>query len=87
MTATATLSNGNGKMADVLDVPLVRPTTVETTALGAAYLAGLAVGYWNGVEEVRDRWQAERRFVPQMPAALRESLRRGWAEAVRRTRS
>ncbi|MBN8625906.1 MAG: glycerol kinase GlpK [Planctomycetes bacterium] len=73
--------------ADVLDVPLVRPTTVETTALGAAYLAGLAVGYWNGVDEVRDRWQAERRFVPQMPAARRESLRQGWADAVRRTRS
>lgn len=73
--------------ADVLDVPLVRPTTVETTALGAAYLAGLAVGYWNSIDEVRDRWQAERRFTPQMPAEERESLRRGWAEAVRRTRS
>jgi glycerol kinase len=73
--------------ADVLDVPLVRPTTVETTALGAAYLAGLAVGYWNDVDEVRDRWQAERRFIPQMPATQRESLRRGWADAVRRTRS
>ncbi|MGC3966464.1 MAG: glycerol kinase [Pirellulales bacterium] len=83
-------SVNNGLMqfqADLLDVPLVRPTTTETTALGAAYLAGLAVGYWESFDDVRNRWQAQRRFEPRMETAQRETLRRGWADAVRRTRS
>ncbi len=73
--------------ADVLNVPLVRPATTETTALGAAYLAGLAVGYWHGPEDVRNQWQAQRRFTPAIEEAARAKLRAGWADAVRRTRS
>ena len=55
--------------ADLLGVPVVRPAVTETTALGAAYLAGLAVGFWGSEEEIARQWQAERRFEPSMPAA------------------
>src|SRR5436309_9191363 len=71
--------------ADILDVPVVRPVVAETTALGAAYLAGLAVGYWSGQEEIARNWTAERRFEPNMSAEERARLYDGWAEAVRRT--
>ena len=73
--------------ADILGRPLVRPVDVETTALGAAYLAGLAVGYWRGVAEVESFWRAERRFQPDMPADLREQLYAGWKAAVVRCRT
>ena len=53
--------------ADLLGVPVVRPAVTETTALGAAYLAGLAVGYWSSVDEITGQWQVDRRFEPAMP--------------------
>ncbi|MEP7367640.1 MAG: glycerol kinase GlpK [Acidobacteriota bacterium] len=73
--------------ADILGRPIVRPADIETTALGAAYLAGLAVGFWSGTDEVEQFWRAERIFEPTMPAGVREHLYEGWKEAVRRCRS
>ncbi len=70
--------------ADVLGAPVVRPVVRETTALGAAYLAGLAVGYWASREEITANWQAERRFHPAMEASRREELFAGWRRAVAR---
>jgi glycerol kinase len=72
--------------ADVLQVPVVRPRVIETTALGAAYLAGLAVGFWKSKEEVAAAWQVERRFTPNMPAAQAAHRRGRWAEALKRAR-
>jgi len=72
--------------ADILDRPVVRPTDVETTALGAAYLAGIAEGVFSGVEEVESFWRVERRFEPAMPQSERERLLAGWTEAVGRSR-
>ena len=72
--------------ADILGKPIVRPVDVETTALGAAYLAGLATGFWKNVEEVESFWRAERRFEPQMPLNEREHLYTGWRSAVARCR-
>ena len=68
--------------SDMLGVPVVRPVVTETTALGAAYLAGLAVGYWKDRSEIAERWQAERAFTPQMPASQAEALYSGWHKAV-----
>jgi len=73
--------------SDLLGVPLVRPATTETTALGAAYLAGLAVGYWDGLDDVAANWQADRRFAPRLEETERGRLIAGWQDAVRRTRS
>ena len=73
--------------ADQLGVPLVRPATTETTALGAAYLAGLAVGYWTDLADVSRNWQAARTFEPNAPPSRREAAYRGWQDAVARTRS
>jgi glycerol kinase len=70
--------------ADVLSTPVVRPVVKETTALGAAYLAGLAVGYWTSREEIARNWAADRRFVPQLDPARREELFAGWRRAVAR---
>jgi glycerol kinase len=70
--------------ADILGRPIVRPVDVETTALGAAYLAGLATGFWKSVEEVEGFWRAERTFEPAMPKARREELYAGWKSAVAR---
>jgi glycerol kinase len=72
--------------ADVLGVPVVRPRVTETTALGAAYLAGLAVDYWSGTEEIAAQWGVDRRFEPQMAASQREKLLGGWRKAVERSR-
>jgi len=72
--------------ADVLGVPVQRPVVAETTALGAAYLAGLAVGFWDGLEDVRRNWALERAFAPRLEAAERERLYRGWTKAVGRAR-
>jgi glycerol kinase len=72
--------------ADILGVPVVRPKSLETTALGAAYLAGLTVNLWTSREEVARQWQAERRFEPRLPAATRESLMGRWRQAVARAR-
>ncbi|HEX2824807.1 MAG TPA: glycerol kinase GlpK [Burkholderiales bacterium] len=73
--------------ADVLGVPVVRPRVAETTALGAAYLAGLAVGYWNAAEEIDTQWQAERVFEPRMSRNEAESRMRHWARAVERSKN
>jgi glycerol kinase len=72
--------------ADLLQVPVVRPKVVETTALGAAYLAGLAVGFWRDCADVRHAWQADRTFAPKMSAAEVGYRRSRWAEALERSR-
>ena len=71
--------------ADVLNVPVVRPAVAETTALGAAYAAGLAVGYWRDVDELRCNWSVTARWLPRMPEAQRERLYRSWKKAVERS--
>ena len=70
--------------ADLLGVSVVRPVVTETTALGAAYLAGLGVGYWKNLAEIATQWQAERTFKPSMKSAKRQSLTRGWSRALAR---
>ncbi len=72
--------------ADLLGVPVVRPRISETTALGAAYLAGLAVGYWRDREEIASHWEAERVFVPAMPGAEAAALRGQWQRALERAK-
>jgi glycerol kinase len=72
--------------ADILGRTVVRPACLETTALGAAYLAGLAVGFWKDREEVTRNWREERRFEPQMAAGKREELYAGWLRAVERAK-
>ncbi len=71
--------------ADILDVPVVRPKVAETTALGAAYAAGLAVGYWTSLEELRQNWQVDRTWQPRMGDEQRTKLYRGWCKAVERS--
>ncbi len=71
--------------ADLLGVPVVRPKVLETTALGAAYLAGLTVNLWKSREEIAAQWQAEKRFEPQMEAGRRQELMARWREAVGRS--
>jgi glycerol kinase len=73
-------------LADILDVTVERPVVTETTALGAAYLAGLAVGLYPSLESLSDVWRCERRFEPKMPTAARTRLYVGWQDAVRRSR-
>lgn len=70
--------------ADILNRRVVRPVVKETTALGAAYLAGLAVDYWESLEEIKELWKAERVFEPRMDEETRERLYNGWKEAVKR---
>ena len=69
--------------SDLLGSELVRPQCIETTGLGAAYLAGLAVGYWKDRDEIRENWKAERDFAPEMPEEERKKLIKGWKRAVR----
>ena len=71
--------------SDVLGVPVVRPVVAETTALGAAYAAGLAVGFWSQLAELRDNWAVDFTWEPKMPIALREQKYRFWKKAVSRT--
>ncbi|MBI5347933.1 MAG: glycerol kinase GlpK, partial [Chloroflexi bacterium] len=71
--------------SDVLGVPVIRPTVAETTALGAAYAAGLAVGFWNRVDDLRANWGKDKEWTPTMPAKKREMLYKGWKKAVTRT--
>jgi len=71
--------------ADVLGVPVIRPTLTETTALGAAYAAGLAVGFWDRVEDLYANWGKDKEWVPTMEVALREQHYRKWKKAVTRT--
>jgi glycerol kinase len=70
----------------VLGIPVVRPRITETTALGAAYLAGLATGVWSGADELSALWRIDRRFEPRLGPDERETLYRGWEEAVARVR-
>jgi glycerol kinase len=72
--------------ADILGKPVVRPANRETTAAGAAYLAGLATGFWSGTDELERFWKADRIFEPTMPAERREELFAGWKKAVERAR-
>lgn len=72
--------------ADILNVPVVRPEVTETTALGAAYLAGLGVGYWSTQEEIATQWHVQRRFEPQMPAELRSRRLAIWHQAIERSK-
>src|SRR3954465_6630347 len=70
--------------ADLLGVPVVRPKVAETTALGAAYLAGLAVGFWKSQAEISKQWQVDRRFTPEMKPAARRKAAAGWKRALTR---
>lgn len=72
--------------ADVLGVPVVRPRVAETTALGAAYLAGLGVGFWKDQREIAAQWQADRQFVPAAKASVRKKLLAGWNKALHRAK-
>ena len=71
--------------ADILDVPVIRPKVAETTALGAAYAAGLAVGFWKDYDELRLNWGKDKEWKPSMPAEKRNKLYTGWKKAVTRT--
>ena len=73
--------------SDILGVPVERPVINETTALGAAYLAGLAVGFWESRDQVRENYRVDRLFTPNMDEARREELYRGWKRAVEAARS
>jgi len=72
--------------ADVAGIPVIRPKVAETTSLGAAYAAGLAVGYWENLEELRQYWQEDKRWEPQWDEARRERAYRGWLRAVERAK-
>ena len=72
--------------ADMLDLPVDRPKNVETTALGAAYLAGLAVGVWNSVDEISENRESDRLFIPKMDAARRDEMYHNWKRAVERAK-
>ena len=71
--------------ADILGVPVVRPVVAETTALGAAYAAGLAVGFWGNLDDLRANWQIDRTWEPKMAMDTRADLYKGWKKAVTRT--
>ncbi len=71
--------------SDILGVPVVRPQVAETTALGAAYAAGLAVGFWDNLEDLRQNWLIDETWEPDMDAGTREQLHNGWLKAVRRS--
>ena len=66
-------------------MPVVRPVVAETTALGAAYAAGMAVGFWGGEQDVRDNWAEDKRWEPKMDAEKRDALYKEWKKAVTRT--
>ena len=72
--------------ADILNVPVIRPQVAETTALGAAYLAGLATGFWKDIDELKQQWQLEHQFESQMSIEKASSLKRKWANAVERAK-
>ncbi|WP_322793103.1 FGGY-family carbohydrate kinase, partial [Bellilinea sp.] len=71
--------------ADILGVPVIRPKVAETTSLGAAYAAGLAVGFWSNFDELRANWGKDAEWHPKMAAEEREKLYAGWKKAVERT--
>ena len=71
--------------ADILNAPVVRPKISETTALGAAYAAGLAVGYWSSAEEIKTNWAVDKTWTPAMPDSTRQELYASWQKAVTRS--
>lgn len=71
--------------ADILGIPVERPVVTETTCLGAAYLAGLAVGYWESIEEIEQNWKLDKRFEPQISAEERKTLYNNWNKAIQRS--
>lgn len=71
--------------SDILNTKVLRPTVTETTALGAAYLAGLAVGYWNNIEEIQQQWLVDKQFTPAMQEQDRDKLTKGWHKAINAT--
>jgi glycerol kinase len=71
--------------ADILGVPVVRPVVAETTALGAAYAAGLATGFWNDLQQLRRNWKADRLWDPRWSEDQRQSTYQGWKKAVERS--
>ena len=71
--------------ADILGTSVIRPTVTETTALGAAYLAGLAVGYWESLDHIKSQWGVDTEFTPSSATEEVEALKKGWADAIRRT--
>ncbi len=73
--------------SDILDVPVERPVINETTALGAAYLAGLAVGYWKNQDEIKEQWHMDKRFEPTMEAETSKELYAGWKKAIEATKA
>ena len=73
--------------ADILGTSVIRPQVTETTALGAAYLAGLAVGYWESIDHIKSQWAVDKAFVPSAPKDEVEALKAGWADAIGRTLS
>ena len=72
--------------SDIIDTDVIRPSCVETTAMGAAYLAGLAVGYWKNKEDVLNNWSVDKEFKSAMDPDKREKELRGWKQAVASTR-
>ena len=82
MTVNSTLMQFQ---ADLLGVPVIRPEVIETTALGAAYAAGLAVGFWDSTDDVVENWREDTRWEPDMDAEVRERNLRLWRKAVERT--
>ena len=72
--------------ADLLSVPVVRPQVLETTALGVAYLAGLAVGYWQNRDEIADQWQVDKKFTRALPEQQVDALKHGWRNALERSK-
>ena len=73
--------------ADILGTSVIRPQVTETTALGAAYLAGLAVGYWESIDHIKSQWAVDTAFTPSAPKDEVEALKAGWADAIGRTLS
>ncbi|MEP1152733.1 MAG: glycerol kinase GlpK [Balneola sp.] len=73
--------------SDILGIPIVRPKVTETTALGAAYLAGLAVGFWKSTDELQKKWEVDERFEPKMKSAERERLLNKWNQAVEKSKN
>jgi glycerol kinase len=74
------------RLADLTGLPVDRPRITETTALGAAYLAGLAAGLFTGLGEIKERWALDRRFEPALKTSARNTIYEGWLEAVDRVR-
>ena len=71
--------------ADILGVPVVRPQVIETTALGAAYLSGLAIGFWKDKAEIAAKWKVDKEFSPNIDEKIKERLYKGWEKAVNRS--